>query len=660
MSVTVRPRGKGVTVELPGSSTLAIAAAARAEGAAAVAVAAGGPNYADTAAGLAATAVGETFAVDNSNGYVTIYLHEAGPTATYLRTMLKDASSPNAAALIGYRNSNAKVKIDDWRTPRDYGNEDTGNGVVGDTTAINAMIASDKRHLVFPDASFVSSGLHSITKHNQRIVIEGDLKYDGLRRRLSGSSDADPDAVFGFQGMFRVQDGTEGVVIEGCGTVDGNWRRAGATTDQPLHFRDLGAGVYAYRAPGFRCEGITFTRMPENGLKMINCPWMDIANSTKFVDICNVGSEVHSYALDPRTNLPWTGDVAAPSGRVGGFYDWIDDGEQFLNYGNGVGILIHCAEDALAASLLEFSGHFRDCLAAIWSENNSNETLADMIGLYDIFIQGNYRGVSQAMSMNGIGMIGVRRVRGARIIMNDVANALPVDDPETPAEDGNTAGLHIVECDDVRIDGLDIITNTGTADRLQYGARIVSSDNVTLLNTNISGQSREGVIRATGGSAPTNVRMINVVGADADDAWSGGLMCFRFSRANPGPDATVKMLVNGVTGAEDAVMPCAGRIVSSTARAGDGQVFAGSCTITPRINGVAETDMALVSASATGHQGTFATVDGSSQATASRDGLTGVQMYKGDRIGGLLQTGGTFDSVHDITWDVWVDPSWKG
>jgi hypothetical protein len=53
----------------------------------AAAEAAGGPTYANTAAGIAATVVGEAFAVDNGNGTVTIYLHTVGGVAVAQRTL---------------------------------------------------------------------------------------------------------------------------------------------------------------------------------------------------------------------------------------------------------------------------------------------------------------------------------------------------------------------------------------------------------------------------------------------------------------------------------------------------------------------------------------------------------------------------------------------
>lgn len=57
------------------------AAAIAADISAAVATAASGPNYASTSAGLAATTNGQSFAVDNGDGTVTVYRNNAGSAA---------------------------------------------------------------------------------------------------------------------------------------------------------------------------------------------------------------------------------------------------------------------------------------------------------------------------------------------------------------------------------------------------------------------------------------------------------------------------------------------------------------------------------------------------------------------------------------------------
>lgn len=109
--LTVIVSGTPVPVYLGDNSAIASAraseAAASADQAAAseaVALAAAGPNYADTAAGLAATSVGETFAVE-ADGIVTVYRHDAGPTATELRVLPTAAAlaSPEGAAMVGFK-----------------------------------------------------------------------------------------------------------------------------------------------------------------------------------------------------------------------------------------------------------------------------------------------------------------------------------------------------------------------------------------------------------------------------------------------------------------------------------------------------------------------------------------------------------------------------
>jgi hypothetical protein len=82
-------------------NALSSIAASNAQASAAVALAAAGPNYASTAAGLAATVVGETFAVDEGDN-IAVYRHDAGPVATFLRRFIKQPELPGGSALIGF------------------------------------------------------------------------------------------------------------------------------------------------------------------------------------------------------------------------------------------------------------------------------------------------------------------------------------------------------------------------------------------------------------------------------------------------------------------------------------------------------------------------------------------------------------------------------
>ncbi len=73
-------------------------AASQAAAAAALA-AAGVGEYASTAAGLAATSLGETFWVDQGDGTGQVYRHDTGPVATALNSFILDPTDTGAAAI---------------------------------------------------------------------------------------------------------------------------------------------------------------------------------------------------------------------------------------------------------------------------------------------------------------------------------------------------------------------------------------------------------------------------------------------------------------------------------------------------------------------------------------------------------------------------------
>lgn len=88
-------------------------AAAAAEAAASAALAAAGiGEYADTAAGLAGTSVGETFWVNQGDGTGIIYRHDAGPVATALRPFIIDPTDSGAAGLIGATGGSIQDALD--------------------------------------------------------------------------------------------------------------------------------------------------------------------------------------------------------------------------------------------------------------------------------------------------------------------------------------------------------------------------------------------------------------------------------------------------------------------------------------------------------------------------------------------------------------------
>jgi hypothetical protein len=119
--------GQPVNVIVGDDNALSSIAASNAQASAAVALAAAGPNYASTAAGLAATTLGDAFAVDEGDT-IAVYRHDAGPVATFLRRYPQDIGATSGASLIGTANgSTVQEQVQDINSIRFYGYR--GNGL---------------------------------------------------------------------------------------------------------------------------------------------------------------------------------------------------------------------------------------------------------------------------------------------------------------------------------------------------------------------------------------------------------------------------------------------------------------------------------------------------------------------------------------------------
>jgi hypothetical protein len=145
--VTISIAGTPTPIVLFDGNTLEAAEqAAAAAASAAAAQALVGPVYADTTAGLAATAPNGFFAV-NASGIVTIYQDVAG-TAVAQRTLPTSATlaAGDGSELIGYQNSGTgpklrtvRARLKDTLNAADYG---VGDGGYNQATAINNAIAA--------------------------------------------------------------------------------------------------------------------------------------------------------------------------------------------------------------------------------------------------------------------------------------------------------------------------------------------------------------------------------------------------------------------------------------------------------------------------------------------------------------------------------------
>lgn len=234
---------QGNPAEQARQAAIAAAAATSAAASAAAALAAGGPNYASAALGLAATSLGDTFAVDNGDGTLTIYSHDAGPVATALRTMIKEPEAPTAAALIGYARpggltESAGELLDRLgMSPASFGA--AGDGAADDSTELSGLASA-----------IAASAWHREIQLDAKSYAVGDE---------GGWVWSEPNGAFiRGRGMSRT------TIAHLGGVADGSAFTLGST--QNLFLGDLtlaGSGGYAalYAPNGGSWENIVFHRV---------------------------------------------------------------------------------------------------------------------------------------------------------------------------------------------------------------------------------------------------------------------------------------------------------------------------------------------------------------------------------------------------------------
>lgn len=187
-----------------------LAASAQALISASVAEAASGPTYASTAEGLAATADGEGFAVDNGDGTVTIYRNVSG-AAVFQRSLATSEAlgSPDGASLVGHEDTGANAVPVTQRAlnlaqpvfPELYSNGI--EGAIKEGMATGRVVYLDGEYELSDGLTIGLTGdLHIRTSNRARVTYVGTSKIYSLFRIILGE--------------FNLRIDGEGIIFDGA------------------------------------------------------------------------------------------------------------------------------------------------------------------------------------------------------------------------------------------------------------------------------------------------------------------------------------------------------------------------------------------------------------------------------------------------------------
>ncbi|MET3710422.1 hypothetical protein ABIC65_001102 [Sphingomonas trueperi] len=200
---------------------------------AAAAEAAAGPTYPTKAAGVAATATGQGFAVDNGDGTVTVYLKD-GATNPAQRTLATTAFLAAAAGAdaVGLKQTGtgavlrtAQDKFRDIFNVKDFGAK--GDGVTDDTASFNAALQAAllaKKSLSIPAGQYMLSQKLTISSANRTSLIgEGRgisklIWTSGASTRgldITYTDDNFPPRITGLSLITAANDGATALTING-------------------------------------------------------------------------------------------------------------------------------------------------------------------------------------------------------------------------------------------------------------------------------------------------------------------------------------------------------------------------------------------------------------------------------------------------------------
>lgn len=231
-----------------------------------------GPTYPDTATGLAATASGDFFAVDNGDGTVSIYLDNAGVAVLQRRLATTAALAASGGGnLVGIQHDGAGAVLEDVdavlrrlpKKPQSYGQYSVLSTKAQNKAAIQAMINAtpsggvceipDPGGVQIIDCSAGVSGAITVAQDRITIVNHARLKMDeGVRR-------ANPSCMFVFSG--------EGINLVGPGQFIGS----GAFDQVNIDEEDTFPVILLVTGDNFEMDGPRLVDPPKIGLFLKDC-----------------------------------------------------------------------------------------------------------------------------------------------------------------------------------------------------------------------------------------------------------------------------------------------------------------------------------------------------------------------------------------------------
>lgn len=459
------------------------------------------------------------------------------------------ADEAMGGTLVNYRSRTVKSKLDDWRTPLDYGATGSGN----ETAILAAALASGKRLVLPKDYTFWVSGLTGFV-NNQHITGDGCLKKYGAT----------------VEAMCLLPDEAEGIWFEGI-EFDGNRGLFSGGNAVP--------GILGHLVQGFKASDVRFHDIIDAAIKLRNSTHVDVINN-QFADCIENGCELQTYPTDPRTSLPWTGTHPERIGNYAFRGNRVERTTRLEDVGTGIvdacGFLFlskdtnYRPRDVVVADNI-----FNDCLRSVWTEANVLGCEAENITITGNRVRNSVSGgTAEGIYAKGaIGLIGVRNVVASGNTIIDAGNYDAVGTLSSCFYVNGAAGD---STKNVRIVNNVLKDTTGDSLRTRHAVVANYCNGLTIEGNEVGGFRFEAFNISTAvHSGPEwgeldgvmyvrNLVVRNNPGAEADHSWANVTAYGPFVATDLAASATTVLLLGGVTGMVDLALPAPGRIVGQT------------------------------------------------------------------------------------------------